>query len=139
MRSRSRSARPALALEREGLCRHPSSVSHRFARKDLTMPVHRVPRGAAPFCGASLLSALLILGGCAAPSPDAGPAAEPLGVTSAAVCASASFSPSPTTAEPGTTVTWSATSGCDAGDTPEYEVWMQPPGGACAVAQPHGA
>ncbi|HEY4917397.1 MAG TPA: hypothetical protein VIH92_10830, partial [Solirubrobacteraceae bacterium] len=66
-----------------------------------------------------------------------GSPAEPLGRASSAVCASVSFIPSPANATPGTPVTWTATAGCDSGDTPEYEFWMQPPGGSWAIVQPY--
>jgi hypothetical protein len=89
-----------------------------------------------------LLAAVFVLAGCAV-APQAGEAPgrgpeEGLGQSASAICSSASLAPSPATAGPGATVTWTATAGCDAGDTPEYDFWMQPPGGSWSQVQAYG-
>jgi hypothetical protein len=80
----------------------------------------------------ALLSALVLFG-CASPP------AEDLGRSVQAVCSSTTFSASPQGASPGTTVTWTASAACDTGDTPQYEFWMQPPGGGWSIVQPYGS
>jgi hypothetical protein len=80
------------------------------------------------------LVAALALAACAP-----GPTGESVGQATQAVCSTASLSPSVPNAAPGTTVTWTATAGCDVGDTPQYEFWMLPPGGSWTIVQPYGA
>jgi hypothetical protein len=61
--------------------------------------------------------------------------------TAQAICSTATLSPSPSSATAGTSVTWTAAAGCDAdaGDTAEYQFWMQPPGGNWTIVQPYAA
>lgn len=74
-------------------------------------------------------AAVLTLLGCGV-SPG-----ERVGQTAEAVCSTAAVSASSSTATAGTMVTWTATAGCDSGDVPEYQFWLQPPGADWGIVQ----
>jgi hypothetical protein len=67
------------------------------------------------------------------------PPRELVGSSSQAICSSAGLSSDQANnfAMPGTLVTWTATAGCDTGDTPTYEFWIEPPGGSWGIICPY--
>jgi hypothetical protein len=72
---------------------------------------------------------------CGGPRPS--PNGELVGHSAQAVCSHAGLTSDAAGnfAAPGTLVTWTAAAGCDSGDTPSYQFWIQPPGDAWTVAQ----